>query len=99
MRLTQLPEPDRPRLTREDWLAALGVFLLVLGATLPVVLPFLFVAEPTRALRISNGIAIVLLFLTGYVFGRYAGYYPWRMGLGMVFVGSAMVVMTIALGG
>ena len=99
LRLNELPEPGRPRLTRTDWLAALGVFLLVLGATLPVCLPFLLVAEPTRALRMSNGIAIVLLFLTGYVFGSYAGYHPWRLGLGMVFAGSAMVGLAIALGG
>jgi hypothetical protein len=99
LRLNQLPDPGRPGLTRTDWLAALGVFLLVLGATLPVCLPFVFVADPTRALRTSNGIAIVLLFMTGYVFGRYAGYHPWRLGLGTVFVGSAMVGLAIALGG
>jgi len=38
------------------------VFLLVVVATLPVVLPFLFVHDPKHALRISNGIAILLLF-------------------------------------
>jgi VIT family protein len=99
-RLNQLPEPpESPRLTREDWLRGLGVFLLVLAATLPVVLPFVFVNEARHALRISNGIAIVLLFLAGYIFGRHAGHHPWRMGGAMVLVGCAMVGMTIALGG
>jgi hypothetical protein len=98
--LSRMPDPpERPRLTREDWLHGLGVFLLILAATLPVVLPFVFMTEARQALRISNGIAIVLLFLTGYVFGRHAGYHPWRMGIGMVLVGGAMVAMTIALGG
>ncbi|HMK21468.1 MAG TPA: VIT1/CCC1 transporter family protein [Terriglobales bacterium] len=98
--LAQLPEPpERPRLTKEDWLGGVGVFLLVVFATLPVVLPFALVSDARRALRISNGIAIVMLFLTGYIFGRYAGHRPWRMGLLMVVLGSAMVGITIALGG
>jgi len=100
LRLNQLPDPpDKPRLTKDDWLGGLGVFLLVLLATLPVVLPFVFVNQARRALRISNVIAIVMLFLAGYVFGRHARHRPWRMALGMVLAGGAMVAMTIALGG
>jgi hypothetical protein len=99
-KLNQLPElPSRPRLSKEDWLASFGVFLLVLTATLPVVLPFALISEPTRALRISNAIAIIMLFVAGYAFGRYSGHRPMAMGLSMVIVGSAMVGMTIALGG
>lgn len=99
-RLQQLPEPPRhPRLTRNEWIAGFGVFLLVVGATLPVVLPFLFVHDPMRALRISNGIAIVLLFCTGYVFGYHTGYRPLRSGLIVIGIGCVMVRMTIALGG
>jgi len=95
-----LPEPpQRPRLTKDEWLAGVGVFLLVVVATLPVVLPFLLVHEPRRALRISNGIAILLLFLTGYLYGYYTGYRPLGGGLIMVVIGAAMVAMTIALGG
>jgi VIT1/CCC1 family predicted Fe2+/Mn2+ transporter len=98
--LQQLPEPpQRPHLTKEEWLAGLGVFLLVVGATLPVVLPFLFVHDPKRALRISNGIAILLLFLTGYVYAYYTGLRPLRSGLIMIVIGTTMVGITIALGG
>ncbi len=53
-----------------------------------------------RALRISNGIAILMLFIAGAALGRYAaGQRPWRMGLVMVVVGSVLVLVTIALGG
>jgi VIT1/CCC1 family predicted Fe2+/Mn2+ transporter len=52
-----------------------------------------------RAMRWSNGIAIGLLFLTGYTFGRCAEHRPWLTGLAMVLLGSALVGMTIALGG
>lgn len=99
-RLQQLPEPpQRPRLTKDEWLAGVGVFLLVVVATLPVVLPFLLVHEPRRALRISNGIAILLLFLTGYLYGYHTGHRPLRSGLIMIVIGVAMVAMTIVLGG
>jgi hypothetical protein len=99
-KLQQLPEPpQRPHLTKDEWLTGLGVFLLVVGATLPVVLPFLFVHHSTRALRISNGIAILLLFLTGYVYGYHTGHRPLRSGLIMIVIGSAMVGIAIALGG
>lgn len=98
--LNLLPEPPRrPRLGKDDWLGALGVFFLVFLSTFPVVIPFLFAHDAPRALRVSNGIAIVLLFLTGYSFGRAVGYRPWRMGLSMVVIGSILVAMTIALGG
>ena len=100
LQLMELPEPpSRPHLVKDDWLGALGVFLLVLLATLPVVLPFVFFRQPMLALRISNVVAVAMLFLTGYAFGRQAGFHPWGMALTMVLVGGAMVGLTIALGG
>ena len=99
-KLQQLPEPPHcPHLTKDEWLAGLGVFLLVVVATLPVVMPFLFVYDPVRALRISNSIAIVLLFCTGYLYGYHTGYRPLGSGLIVIVIGCAMVGMTIALGG
>jgi hypothetical protein len=52
-----------------------------------------------RAIRVSNAIAIGLLFLSGYAFGKIADYRPWLTGLAMVAVGSALVSIAIALGG
>jgi hypothetical protein len=98
--LKQLPAPPRhPRLRKDDWRGAGGVFLLVFLSTFPVVMPFIFMSDPARALRMSNLIAIGLLFLTGYFFGRCADLLPWRTGAVMVLVGMAMVAITIALGG
>lgn len=99
-KLQNLPEPpNRPRLTKEEWLGGLGVFLLVVVATLPVVLPFVFIHDPGHALRISNVIAVLLLFLTGYVYGYHSGHRPVRSGLIMTVIGGAMIGTTIALGG
>ena len=99
--VAQLPEPPtHPRLTRSDWVGATGVFLWVVLATFPVVLPFFFMQQNAmRAQRVSNAIAIGMLFLTGYAFGRCTGYHPRVMGLVMVGLGAALVGLAIALGG
>jgi VIT1/CCC1 family predicted Fe2+/Mn2+ transporter len=98
--LQQLPEPPaHPRLVKRDWVGAIGVLLLVVLATCPVVLPFALMQNAMRAQRVSNGIAVGLLFLTGYSFGRCTGYHPRGMGLAMVVIGGALVGITILLGG
>ena len=99
-RLKNLPEPPKhAKLRKEDWLGAAGVFLWVFVSTFPVTVPFMFMHETLPAMRASNAIAIALLFLTGFVFGRISGRSPWAYGLSMVALGSALVAMTIALGG
>jgi len=99
-RLTKLPEStERPRLVKEDWIGALGVFLLVFLSMFPVVVPFIFTSNALLALRISNGIAIVLLFLAGYSFGRFTNHNPWRAGLAIVIFGIMIVGVAILLGG
>jgi VIT1/CCC1 family predicted Fe2+/Mn2+ transporter len=99
-KVAKLPEPPtHPQVGKSDWVGAAGVFLLVILATFPVVLPFLFVENAMRAQRFSNLIAIVLLFLTGYAFGRCTGYHPRGMGMIMVVLGGALVGLTIILGG
>ena len=100
LRLQQLPElPERARLGSDAWRGAVGVFLLVFLSTFPVVIPFIFMQSARPALRVSNAIAIVLLFLTGYAFGRTTGRNPWVVGISMVVLGSILVGMTMALGG
>jgi len=99
-RLLQLPEPpDRARLKKDDWLGAVGVFLLVFLSTFPVAIPFLFMHSVGPALRLSNGIAILMLFLTGYAYGKCVERRPWLTGLAMVAIGSVLVGLTMALGG
>ena len=100
MRVLQLGEvPSAPTLTREDWRGALGVFLLVFLSTFPVVIPFLVFRTVHVAIRVSNLVAILLLFAVGYLLARHGGYSPWRTGLSMVALGTALVAITVALGG
>jgi VIT1/CCC1 family predicted Fe2+/Mn2+ transporter len=99
-KLLILPNPHpRPGLRKNEWLGALAVALWVIVTTFPVTLPFLFLSNVRHAMRLSNGIAILLLFLTGYAFGRVTEYRPWLTGLGMVVLGSVLVAVTMALGG
>ena len=75
------------------------MFVLVFLSTFPVAIPFIFMQDVGTALRASNAIAIVMLFLLGYTFGRMTGRHAWLFGIAMVALGSVLVGMTIALGG
>jgi hypothetical protein len=99
-RLRRLPEaPARARLAVRDWVGALGVFLMVFLSTFPVALPFLLIEEAPRALRVSNAVAVVMLFLAGAAYGRSIGRSAWLVGASMVALGLVLVAMTMALGG
>jgi hypothetical protein len=99
-KLLQLPEPPPgPGLTTDDALRAAAICLWVFVSTFPVVVPFLFIGEVQPALRLSNAIAITMLFVCGYAFARCAGLRPWPTGLVMVAIGCAMVGVAVLLGG
>lgn len=99
-RIVRLPEPVKgPLLTREDWVGAIGVFLLVALSTLPVAVPFLLVRETQAAVRLSHVIAIAIMFSVGLSMGRRAGIGPRWMGLAIAVIGVALAALTMALGG
>jgi len=99
-RLLQLPEPENhARLNGRDWFGALCVFLLVFLATLPVALPFVAIHDHVRAIRVSNLVAVVMLFIAGSAYGRCIGRSPWIIGAVMVALGAVLVGLTMALGG
>ncbi len=99
-KLLQTPEPaSRPRVRKDDWLAALAVALWVFLTTFPVAIPFIFMGNLAQAMRVSNAIAVALLFVSGYAFGRISGLRPWLAGLAMVALGILLVGLTMALGG
>lgn len=92
------PRP-RAHVEPRDLLEAAAVCVVVVLACIPVSLPFLFMQDAHRAIRVSNGIALVLLFLGGWQLARHAGLSPWRLGTAMLVVGTTLVLATIALGG
>jgi len=99
-RLQQLPEPSwHARLQKDDWLAGLGVFLLVVVSMFPLALPFILMPNAAAALHVSNAIAMVMLFGLGYAFGRCTLRNPWSRGIAMVVLGLALVALTKTFGG
>jgi len=99
-RLRDLPEPpERATLGPKDWSGAVAVFVWVFVATFPVAVPFMFMQSAGPALRVSNAIAVLMLFMTGYAFGRITSRRPWVMGISMVFLGAILVGITMAFGG
>jgi hypothetical protein len=99
-RLLQLPEPPVcVRTNGRDWFGALGVFLLVFLSTFPVAVPFMVMQNTAYAMRASNSLAVVMLFISGIAYGRCVGRSPLGFGVTMVVLGMALVALTIALGG
>jgi hypothetical protein len=100
-RVLELPDPPPgATLSKHDWVGAAGVFLLVFLSTFPVAIPFLFMSDAARALRVSNAIAVAMLFACGYAFARITGARPpWLLGISMVVLGATLVALTMALGG
>jgi len=99
-RLLEAKATSRPRMiTAQDLGGVAGVFLLVVLSCVPVLLPFVIIHDPLPALRVSNGVAILMLFIGGYMLARYAGLPKIITGLTMILLGTAMVGLTIALGG
>jgi len=91
--------PAQPSLMRDDLVAALGIFLIVVASTFPVVLPFVLIRDVGTAMAMSRAIALAMLFFGGFALGRHAGYGQWKAGLLMAGVGSVLVAAIIALGG
>lgn len=97
--LVRRGEPEALRVTREDVLGGVAVGMVIVLATLPVVVPFLLLRDPNVAVRVSNSVAVALLFLLGISWGRVVGGNPWRVAAGLTVVGVVLVLITIALGG
>ena len=99
-RLLALPSPTGMVLERNDLLSALGIFLWVVLATFPVVVPFMLLTNLATAMRVSQGVALAMLFVTGVALGRHAGYkHPVRTGLWTALLGVALITAVVALGG
>ncbi|WP_433741051.1 hypothetical protein [Pseudomonas putida] len=102
LRRRLIEEPDRavpPRLGLEDFKGALGVFLLVVASTFPLVVPFLLLEQTQLAVRISNLIGLAVLFVAGWMLARYAGAKPWQGAIALTITGALLIAAIIALGG
>ncbi len=86
-------------LAARDFLGALGVFVIVVLATLPVALPFVFIREVPVAMRVSHAVAVTILYGYGHLLGSYSSGRPWLYGLSIAAIGTGLVAVIMALGG
>ena len=99
-RLKKIPPPSRRNLLLgKDFMAGLEIFFLVFLCTLPVALPFAFFQEVAFAMRASNGVALMILFIGGYILAGYAGFRRFTTAVIYVLIGVLLVALTMALGG
>jgi hypothetical protein len=95
-----LPEPPtKVFLTLHDLRQAFAIFLLVFVSTFPVTIPFIYANNVIAAMRISNAIALMLLFITGLYLGKKTGRSKILTGIIFAVIGVVLVLATMALGG
>lgn len=88
------------RITRADLGGALAIFWIEVLACVPAIVPFLLLRHDyLLALRVSNGVLVVMLFVVGWQWARYATLNRWLVGLVMAGLGLALVVVAMLLGG
>ena len=91
--------PQESKITKDDFFGAISCFLIVFFSTFPVLIPLLVVQNLDIATRISNLVAIGMLFFIGYEWAKYTNRNRFKAGMGMVLIGSSIVGVTLALGG
>lgn len=91
--------PTANRVTRDDVMGSVVSGLLVIVVSIPAAIPFVVMDDARLALRISNGILLALLFVSGWYWARYTLGKPWIAGFGFLLGGLLLVVAAIALGG
>jgi VIT1/CCC1 family predicted Fe2+/Mn2+ transporter len=91
--------PHRKALHRNDFVAAAAVFVLVVASTFPPIIPFILVNDVWLAMRLSNAIALVMLFGIGLGLDRHVDGGSQTMRWIVPIVGTVLVATTILLGG
>jgi hypothetical protein len=85
---------------REDFVEALGTALSAMIAVVPSLLAlWLWREDVLTALRVSNIVSFLILFVLGYRWGRYTGANPWKIGTLLVLAGVLLMAIAIPLGG
>ncbi len=91
--------PLKSSLSKETFLGGVMSAFVIMVATAPILIPYLVIPEPRTAVRISEGIAVALLFLLGAWWGRVVGTSSFKVGIALTTIGGVLVGITILLGG
>lgn len=92
--------PQPVGLQREDFAGAFGSVLVAIVAVLPSLVPLVLLrGNYELAIRASNVVSFLVLFVAGYRWGQHTGANPWKTGILLAAVGLIMVMIAIPLGG
>ena len=89
----------RASLTAGEFAAAAIIFVLVSLTAVPGLIPLAVMSDVGMALRLANGLQVVLLFYVGYKWSHYSGSNPWRGAAMIGVMGIVLVLVSVALGG
>jgi VIT family len=89
----------RARFAPSEFAAAAIIFALVSLTAVPGLIPLAVMSDVGMALRLSNGLQVVLLFYVGYKWSYYSGSNPWRGAAMIGVMGVVLVLVSVALGG
>jgi hypothetical protein len=64
-----------------------------------VAIPFGIIDDLAFAMRVSNGVALLLLFIGGFLLASYAGFRKGVTAIAYTLIGVLLVAITMALGG
>ena len=92
-------EPEPAGLKKQDIYTGLACFLIVFGATIPVLLPFVLIKNEAVVLRVPNGLILGMLFTVGSRRAAFANMNRLKAGLALLAMGVVLVVITLLLGG
>jgi len=70
----------------------MGIFLLVVLSTFPLVIPFLFIGKTSLAIRVSNLVTLALLLSSGWILARYSSGNAWTGGVAIAIVGTLLLL-------
>lgn len=91
--------PLKVSMERGDVLGGVASAFVILVSTAPILIPYLLIPRTMIAVRISELIAVTMLFLLGAWWGKVVGASPLTVGFFLTLVGGALVGVTILLGG
>ena len=94
------PQGKLAQITKDDLLAGVSHLIIAVITVIPSLLPLLiFSHNSLLAIRISTGVSILILFITGMRWGKYTGVSPFRTGFIIALVAILLSFLAILLGG
>lgn len=91
---------EKPQwVTKKDLVIIFFTFLIVFSTGAVILIPLVVLNNVFLAIHTANAIGVVMLFCIGYFWGKHASRNKIRSAIGMVLLGTAIVLVTIALNG